>query len=637
MRKTNKQSTRLADDKKGVILVTILFIVAVALIFITTSLMISISARQRVYSNAKSDQARLTVTSLAQSIWQAIYAQQLSDTELQGLAKGDTLVRFTSADVPGMVSGTATDATAYFYTIESDLAGNPTKIGIECKCDIGGEVQYYTLVLQKNAGEGTPSPMFNLTVNLGDAQMLNSCNFGLDASHITNNEQRDQVGYVADDNVMFIHGSATSDQDGSGFYGTLISDGIVYLRDVVFADDVYLIGQNAGLEFHSTSQTSEANSHVHGNVYFWGTSAPIWQDGNPITRDHSPSLTLPTVNNMYFDNRDIDDPATGLTYNTTTTGFDRWTASIGGSFGISGSVYYEAAGSSGSGAVANMGSRPSTWTSFNNGTDMVSSDINNYLTVDPNELDTTTEVRADVADGGYCGHEDDAVEINLNSITTLPAGAYLKTAGGTVDHLISCSTASDVIIYVTGDIRIQCPNASGAGFITSSDSGEGNIYFILENNARILVEGGNGSNNGAPCGLIDTRCFTGNDYDNPQTLVQTQTPRFYVFTTYNGSSRYAMEIGNTAYSSHMTVTAFLGFFPSTQGGTDGCRLFVEDGRYDNVYYGRMACSGLTVERGGNLNVPYCPKTPGNIDYRDFAYRDNTDFSVVTDECGYFTA
>lgn len=637
MRKTNKQSTRLADDKKGVILVTILFIVAVALIFITTSLMISISARQRVYSNAKSDQARLTVTSLAQSIWQAIYAQQLSDTELVGLAKGNTLIRFNSADVPGMVNGTATDSTAYFYTIDTDAAGNPSKIGIECKCDIGGEVQYYTLVLQKNAGEGTPSPMFNLTVNLGDAQMLNSCNFGLDASQITSNDQRDQVGYAADDNVMFIHGSATSDQDGSGFYGTLISDGIVYLRDVVFAGDVYLIGQNAGLEFHSTSQTSEANSHIRGNVYFWGTNAPIYQDGNPITRDHSPSLTLPTVNNMYFDNRDIDDPATGLAYNTTTTGFDNWTASIGGSFGISGSVYYEAAGSEGPGAVSHMGSRPGTWTSFANGSDQVSSDIANYLNVNDDELDTTTEVARSVADGGYCGHEDDAVEINLSSITTLPSGAYLKTSGGTVDHLINCPTASDVIIYVTGDIRIQCPNASGSGFITSSNSGEGNIYFILENNARILIEGGNGSNNGAPCGLIDTRCFAGNDYDNPQTLNQSQTPRFYVFTTYNGASRYAMEIGNTAYCSHMTVTAFLGFFPSTQGGTDGCRLFVEDGRYDNVYYGRMACSGLTVERGGNLNVPYCPKTPGNIDYRDFAYRDNTDFSVVTDECGYFTA
>ena len=637
MRKTDKKSIRLADDKKGVILVTILFIVAMALIFITTSLMISISARERVYSNAKSDQARLTVTSLSQSIWQAIYAQQINDDQLESMALAGSLVQFTCPDVPGMVSGTSSEATAYFYTIETDADGNPTKIGIECKCKIGDEVQYYTMVLKKNAGEGTPSPMFNLTVNLGDAGMLNSCNFGLDASTITDVGRQTQTGYAADDNVMFILGNATSDQDGSGFYGTTISDGIVYLRDVVFAGDVYLVGENAGIDFHSTSQTSSANSGVHGNVYFWGTSAPIYQDGSPITRDHSPSLNLPTINNIYFDNRDIDDPATvgrmygGHGLNNTTTGFDAWTATIGGSFGIHGNVYYEASGSEGPGAVSNMGGRPSSWTSFSNGSDMVSSDITSYLTVDPTEMDTIAEV-----EDAYCGHESDATEINLAN-DVLPTGSYLITDGGVVDHLISCPTSTDVVIYVTGDLRIQCPNASGAGFITSSNGGEGTITFVLQSGARILVEGGNGSNNGAPCGIIDTRCFSDNDYDNPQHLVQTQTPRFFVFTDYTGASTEAVQLGNTAYHSHMTLTAFLGFFPSSQGGTNGCRVRFEDGRADNVYYGRIAASGITVSTADNFNIPYCPKLPGNIDYRTTAYRDNTDYSVVTDECFYFTA
>ena len=181
MRRTNKKVMKKADDKKGVILITVIFIVAMALLFITTALTISIASRQRVYSNAKSDQARLTVTSLAQSIWQAIYSQQISDADLESLATTGTIVTFANSSIPGMVPGSGASSTAYFYHPDET---NNKKIAIECKCEIDGVAQYYRLVLIKNSGEGTPTPMFPSVVNLGDGGMLNSINFGIDASQV---------------------------------------------------------------------------------------------------------------------------------------------------------------------------------------------------------------------------------------------------------------------------------------------------------------------------------------------------------------------------------------------------------------------------------------------------------------------
>ena len=638
MRKTNKQSTRLADDKKGVILVTILFIVAVALIFITTSLMISISARQRVYSNAKSDQARLTVTSLSQSIWQAIYSQQLSDQELMGLAKGNTLIRFTSADVPGMVAGSSAESTAYFYAIESDDAGNPTKIGIECKCDIDGEVQYYTLVLKKNSGEGIPQPMFQMCVELGNPGMLNSFNFGVDASQIDGSNRARQQEYEADDNIIFLHGTGiSSDRDGSGFYTRVLATGHVYLRDAVFTDDVYFVGEDACFDFSSTSQTGSPQvSTDRGDLYFWGSNLPF------IGADAG--TTMSTFNNIYFDYRAIDNPSSSIQLNTDSTGFNaeggHTYGNAGGSYllpsynnsphpwGIQGRVYYE----NGSGTyLSSAASAGGGWTQFASGSDKVP-DINNYLTVDDSMVDTVGEV---VDSYGRSSDHTDAVEITT-ATNSLSAGYYYIN-GAAITHRVNCDiSGGNITIYVTGSFDIK----DGGNFYINSGAGtENSVNFILEGGARISIHTSNAS---AATGFIDPRCFSGSEYTNVHTLNQTTTPRFFIFTTYtNSTTATAVTLGDTATNGGVVCTAFLGFFPSTSRGNDGCGLELNNVAAGTgiVYYGRIAAGNMpnNTNAGGNLNVPYCPTIQGTIDYRNEAYRDNTDFSVVTDECGYFTA
>ena len=637
MRKTNKQSTRLADDKKGVILVTILFIVAVALIFITTSLMISISARQRIYSNAKSDQARLTVTSLSQSIWQAIYSQQLSDTELMGLAKGNTLISFTSADVPGMVSGTASEATAYFYAIESDDAGNPTKIGIECKCSIDGETQYYTLVVKKNASEGVPQPMFQMTVELGNPGMFNSFNVGVDA-HRLNGTNRDAQweyrlpdGTTPEDNIIFLNGDATSNRDGSGFYSRVIAVGHCYLRNAVFTDDVFFVGQDAVLDFDGTSSLNAPATGAEtnrANAYFWGTNRPF------ATTQNQATTTMQTFNNIYFDYRATDDPASSIHLNTTSTGFtNEGGYTIDGTpylrgynnthpWSIGGNVYYEEGGSG-----AYLTPAPSSWARFGNGTDKVPN-INQYLTVDESQTDTISEV-VDI----YGTSADHSEAGEITSATTALTVGYYYIDGAAISQPVLCDVSGgDIVIYVKSSFDIK---NGGCFYVTSAAGTEHNLVFMLEGSSSINVYTNNAS---ATTGFVDRRCFSNTTYTYAN-LDQTQIPRIYVFATYTSST--AMTLGDSGTNGGVVCTAFLGFFPTTTRGSNGASLMLHNVNAGTgmVFYGRISCGSIpnSTDAGGNLNIPYCPTIPGTINYRSEAYRDNTDFSVVTDECGYFTA
>ena len=671
MRKTNKKLSKLVDDKSGVILVTVIFIVAMALIFITTALTISIAGRQRVYNNAKSDQARLTVTSLAQSIWQAIYSQQITDEMLVNLAKGSsdqgTLVSFTSSDIPGMTGGAV--ATAYFYVNPT----NPNKINIECKCDIDGNAQYYTLVLLKNQAPNPPQPMLRMTVELGNPGMLNAFNFGIDASQINGHERNNQQQYLVNgagqtvtDNIMFLHGNGTtSNQGGSGFYCRVICDGHIYLRDAVFTDDLVMVGENATFDFTSTSSTGvqSGTSPRRGNVYFWGSNLPFV--------GAQAGTSMPTFNNIYFDYRTLDDPAGSIHYNNTSTGFNANGGTIDSGanntyflrnynqthpWGIAGNVYYEQVPAASQGAYFNDNSGnnaiPSSWGHFDNGTDSLPSWFNNdTLKVDDGITDTIGEVTDPVHGyGTYSNHDStgETLAVEITSATNTLSGSvgYYYINGGTIDHRIDCDVSGGPItIYVRGNLLIRASGDEGsdttAGFyINAGPNVENYVNFVLEGGAKITVST---AKSDKPTGFIDTRCFTGSNYLNPTTINQNYIPRFFIFAAYNHSvNASALCLGSTDTNGGVVCTAHICFFPTTKNGTDGCDLELHNvaaGTYGIVYYGRIACGGMgnANDNGGNLNVPYCPGMPGSQPNRGYAYREATAYSVVNDECGYFTA
>lgn len=632
MRKTNKKLKKLAADKYGVILVTVIFIVAMALVFITTALTISIATRQRVYTNAKYQQARLTVTSLAQSVWQAIYSQQISDRDLVSLAKGTggngTLVSFSTNDVPGMGMG-GTVATAYFYCV---TPGDPSKIGIEFKCDIDGATdgacQYYTMVLERHKGEDFPPAAFRLPLELGDGGDFQRCNVGLDVRYITNADRHQQVRYNDDDNICFLHGNTHGDCSGNAFYCTFITEGQVSMRDTVFAYEAYFLGPNASLDFSGGINQNNAvdnayrtspvtHEEQYGDLYFWGTNSPFTRNGAAISG--SDTFGLSGINDIYFDFQDQDDGS-----HTGFSGFAGETLLDQNFRDISGGVHFE------SGVTPNSGGG-ATWTSHSAGWNPVTdNNMDSYLTVSTEEMNTVDKVVTRF--GGDIAGATDLTSAYFTSNHSMSSGAYVldgQTAYLADNTTITCDVSGgDIEIFLTNGAHLYA--GGNNSYIRIQGSGEHKVIFVLCDGSQIHIGVGQyGARDN--CGIYDSYVIS--SPHNVQTIDQSRCPRCEIYAAYSGGTPVRME-GNQ----NSVLTACLGFFPqSTPGAPGGGHLYVYNTNPSNVYYGRISAGGIDNASGNSFNVPYCPASNDGGPTRDYAYRDNTDFSVVMDECRYFTS
>jgi len=660
MRKLSKKRFGLSIDKTGVMLVTVIFIVAMALVFVTTAMMITIAARQRIYENAKYDQAKLTCTSLAQAIWQAIYSQQINDSMLISLANGSSgsgsVVNFSTDSVPGMGSGDS-EASAYFFVqqAEDKAANKPLIIGIEVKCSIDGNTQYYTMYLQKHDPEGKPAAMFDIGIDLGDGGKLVKGVFGFDTS-LFGSSWNDQVSWrpenhgldpTADDNIVFLHNPTYSDQGNMGFYATTLTDGYLSFRDGVFARDVYFLGPHSGLDEGRLQQLSAASQYTgggtngdpqYGNLYFYGSRAPIatnapldratLESADPSTYAFSGNLNgqleLNGINNINLDLMEDDEG--------NLVGFDHFNVEFTGqSFNhfssVTGTIHYE----DGITGFSNSSSRASVPEAEGWGP-VIANGMASYMTRNPETIDTIDEVAAK-----WGSQETGATELNLTSTSLVEAGSYKissaqnLTGGGTITFDVS---AGDIYVFVDSATITM----SGGTYIEikSSIDTDNAVYFFLKNGATIEV-GQNG-------GIVDLRCFN-DSYTtfSPSTIDQSKdkTPRCFIFSMYTGGhSKYPV---NFTGNNNRLLTAYLGFFPQSNPDNSGesCWIHINNCNADTVFYGRVCAGGVETDNTGNyFFIPYCPAPPLATGYREYAYRDNTDFSVVALEdtpSGYFTA
>ena len=129
---------------------------------------------------------------------------------------------------------------------------------------------------------------------------------------------------------------------------------------------------------------------------------------------------------------------------------------------------------------------------------------------------------------------------------------------------------------------------------------------------------------------------------NMSNLDQSVSPRCYIFSLYesSGTETAGEAPGYPVFwdqNEHRVLTAHLGFFPqSDPSATGACHFSGRDFGLDDVYYGRVSAGGIDMTSGNFFFIPYCPTPTTDVDDRGSAYRDNTDYSVVVDECGYFT-
>ena len=630
MRKTNKKLKKLAADKYGVILVTVIFIVAMALVFITTALTISIATRQRVYTNAKYQQARLTAISLSQSIWQAIYSQQISDNDLVALAKGasgnGSVVTFETDEVPGMGLGD-TVTSAYFYCV---TPGDPSKIGIECKCDIDGTssdgaAQYYTIILERHKGEDTPpsawpEPFRANGGGVGSPVNYDSINLGINAAYITDCERNNQVRYIADDNIAYLHNcfSATP-QDGCGYYCDLIVDSPLFMQELCVGGNVYFVGQRAGFIFGTTGHFNAPRRNLDGStvsggamsdqaptLYFMGTDSPFLDtSGNPLTT--ADSFAINGARAINFDR--VTDDSGNL------VGFEHFNLPLRSqNIPSTVDVNYENPITFHWDTGYSM---PSSWDSHN--APWSSGNVPSHGSSDA--MDTISDVVAQ-----YGGHMSGDV-VDLETVSSLSGGHdYIVNANCTLrenQHLECNVSSGDIVIYVTNGAQLTIGNQNSYMYLSGSDNG-GNLVILLDAGSSIHL--GYGTYGARPNnGIIDPNCFYGSNYFDVTTLNQHNYPHVQILSLYEGGYPVRYE-GNGG----TTLTANLGFFPmSDPNAGGGGQLQVYNCNKNQVYYGRISCGGVDTGTSGNyFNVPYCPGPDDATDFRTYAYRDNTDFSIV---------
>ena len=82
-----KRFNKKQGSKQGVILLTVVFILAMAVIFISACMVMTMATRNRLYWKAEQSQARLTVTSAAEAFYQALEVGDFQEGQLKKLAR----------------------------------------------------------------------------------------------------------------------------------------------------------------------------------------------------------------------------------------------------------------------------------------------------------------------------------------------------------------------------------------------------------------------------------------------------------------------------------------------------------------------------------------------------------------------
>ena len=270
MRKFNKKK----GSRRGAILVTVVFILAFAMIFIAAAMMLTQSTRKRVYTEAENNQARLTVTSVAEAWYRAIKKAEFEDDDILAICSANsgsgTTIRVkasaTADTIPGLENEGTTNNESYttvkFYR-SPNVAGATKNSQYTYYADfsthIDGQVENVRAALTYTdpiiINDGAP---FSTQVDLNGK-------FG--------NNNLEVVGQGKDpddlDNVFLVRKGGNSKDASFSSYATMIycdgdvtfKDEVLHSKDIVFLSGARLKSGDSG-HFSSASKVE--------NFFFFG-------------------------------------------------------------------------------------------------------------------------------------------------------------------------------------------------------------------------------------------------------------------------------------------------------------------------------------------------------------------------------
>ncbi|MBR2597423.1 MAG: hypothetical protein IKE09_02610 [Clostridiales bacterium] len=261
--------------KQGAILVMVVLILALAMIFISMALLLTKATRNRLYENAMSSQARLTVTSAAEVFLEALETQEITDKQIDDYltecpTRATGKMRMVIADVPGMSATDDTNCTFMnmYYPNKSKM---PNTVYVDFSTTIGKQTENVRVELEITPKKNTKSgDRFTNQVDQFTTSAASRLRFegGIGAV---------KPGMTVTDNTVLLrNGNDHTTASGGTFYSDMVfGEGAVfdgdqanYFGDFIFLDDAYM-----------TSYTTP-KYNIEGDFYFFGSAGvPAFKTG----------------------------------------------------------------------------------------------------------------------------------------------------------------------------------------------------------------------------------------------------------------------------------------------------------------------------------------------------------------------
>ena len=312
-----KRLGKAKKKKQGAILVIVVLILALAMIFISMAMLLTKATRNRLYENAMSSQARLTVTSAAEVFLEALQTQEITDKQMDGFlsespTKADGEMLMIIDGVPGMTKNADNCTKLNIYY--PDKTSKPNVVYCDFTTTIGDQVENVRVELSIQPQDETkPSDRFSNQIDqystLGDSTLFFEGGIGairdtsLKPSDNTillrsGNSQTTASGVKFYSDVVFAE-NASFTGDSASYFGDLIFTGESFVQSYTslntpFTGNVYFLGNSGKPGF----KMNQGNPNVHV-ADLWGGFKPaniIFESGRTVTQDDTQNKIDETVN-----------------------------------------------------------------------------------------------------------------------------------------------------------------------------------------------------------------------------------------------------------------------------------------------------------------------------------------------------
>lgn len=610
MRMIKNYKKKHSADKKGVILVTVLFILAMAMIFISCALLLTSATRGRVYERTHKTQARLTLTSAIESFYQALQMQEITDDALETYADNNAQMQVIMDDgtIPGMYlngpGGNDNVTTAKFY---NTTVGSQDYVVVDFTTKIGDATENARAFLSENDVPDPPD-LFSSQVDF-NGPLGNNFRGGIGKHNFSSNPE---------DNIVVWRGDYRSNQSqGTATYSDMLflgGNGAGNKR-AYFENNEHVLGDLIFMDGYTLSWDSTA-PNIDGDVYFLGPAAKA----DAFTGNTSASRTFSKSNSVWvFANRTAN---SGGNANNVFGGISGSKATL---FLKSPTGGWDSGLASGLSGANNYSSKMTTWqTAFSNGT--YSSKVNKakkYYTTDHSNLvqvyPTTSQMKSQygmpISAADCTGYTTTSLGDLCSSYGggLIPAGNYLINGGGGTHEVGSNGVgvtklfldgSQDYMFFVNSTI-----NLTGVIFAVINPSQDHHQYFILAPNVNMIVSHDNNNASKITSGFMSVSRAGSGDTASYSTAIDGLSPA-NCMSAYDGIKKptiqiYCMNNNFFQLKRQSVMEAYIGMF-QTGYTTQTSEFNVMNLTANQVaFYGRIMATSI-INTSSDFGMPYCP-------------------------------